>query len=172
MNVYQHPANHFVAGFIGNPAMNFVDGEISDGAFSANGVAYPLKAGANGAANRQLPSGEVTLGFRPENLTTDAAHPKIADVELDVVEHMGHETIVYFTLAGNSLIARLHSKADAQHLTGFDYRPTEASSVVADLATCRSGDDYGSTEASSAVAGPGRACPRRAFAHNQLCRTR
>ena len=54
------------------------------------------------------------MGFRPENLTTDEAHPKLADVTLDVVEHMGHETIVYFSLAGNSLIARLNSKANAQ----------------------------------------------------------
>ncbi len=114
MNVYQNPANHFVAGFIGSPAMNFIDGTISDQMFSAYGVAYPLKAGPNGTANMQLPQGETTLGFRPENLTTDPAHPKLADVTLDVVEHMGHETIVYFSLAGNSLIARLDSKADAQ----------------------------------------------------------
>lgn len=112
MNVYQHPANHFVAGFIGSPAMNFIDGQISDGVFQAFGVAYPVKNRANDAAN--LPPGDVTLGFRPENLTTDSTHPKLADVTLDVVEHMGHETIVYFSLAGNSLIAKLDNKANAK----------------------------------------------------------
>ena len=114
MNVYQRPANHFVAGFIGSPAMNFIDGRHYDGQFVADGVDYPLNGRSGGETTGHLPQGDVTLGFRPENLTTDVAHPKLADVNLEVVEHMGHETIVYFLLAGNSLIARLDSKADAQ----------------------------------------------------------
>ena len=114
MDVYQQPANHFVAGFIGSPAMNFIDGRISDGHFEAEGIRYSLHGKQDLSSVVGEDHAEVTLGFRPENLTTDASAPKLADVRLDVVEHMGHETIVYFTLAGSSLIARLDSKSMAQ----------------------------------------------------------
>ena len=112
MEVYQQPANHFVAGFVGSPAMNFIDGEIIDGHFTAAGVKYPVQGDRD--LSPLANESKITLGFRPEDLTTDPQHPKLAEVQLDVVEHMGHETIVYFGLAGSPLIARLDSKSSAQ----------------------------------------------------------
>jgi multiple sugar transport system ATP-binding protein len=114
MNVYQQPTNRFVAGFIGSPAMNFVDGQIVNGQFAACGVDYPLPEPGNGNATTNAFPDCGTLGFRPENLTTDVSHPKLTDATLEVVEHMGHETIVYFTLSDNSLVARLNGKADVR----------------------------------------------------------
>ena len=76
----------------------------------------------------QIPDCKATLGFRPENLTADASQPKLGDVTLDVVEHMGHETIVYFTLAESSMVARLNGKSAVQpgdrislHLSNNDW---------------------------------------------------
>ena len=118
MEVYQQPANHFVAGFIGTPAMNFIDGKIEDEHFQTDAVPhtvrYPLSGDRILTPARETSNGKVTLGFRPENLTTDAQHPRLATVQLDVVEHMGHATVVYFSLAGSSLVARLDSKSSVQ----------------------------------------------------------
>ena len=58
-DIYDHPANIFVAGFIGSPAMNLVDGELADGVFLAPGIRVDgLPKGAGG---------DVTLGFRAED---------------------------------------------------------------------------------------------------------
>ena len=64
LDLYDHPANLFVAGFIGSPAMNFVKGRIAGGAFRADGGAdLPLPGGqANGSEGRP-----VLYGMRPEH---------------------------------------------------------------------------------------------------------
>jgi multiple sugar transport system ATP-binding protein len=59
LQIYDQPANTFVAAFIGNPAMNLLDGVMENGTFRAENVAIP---GFNGAAD-----GPVTLGFRAED---------------------------------------------------------------------------------------------------------
>ncbi len=66
IEVYQKPVNRFVAGFIGSPGMNFLEGRLENGAFRTGDQAIPL-AGyefAGGAA----PSGEASLGLRPEHI--------------------------------------------------------------------------------------------------------
>jgi multiple sugar transport system ATP-binding protein len=54
--IYDRPANTFVAGFIGSPAMNLIEGEITEGTFRAEGIAVPARG-----------QGPVTLGFRAED---------------------------------------------------------------------------------------------------------
>ena len=105
LKIYNFPANRFVAGFIGSPAMNFVSGSIAEGIFTAEQVEYPLRDTAH--------EGDAILGFRPEHLVSDPSQPKLAEVTLEVVERMGHETIVYFQLNGESMVARLGGDADA-----------------------------------------------------------
>ncbi len=100
LNLYHQPANRFVAGFIGSPAMNFLTGSIDSGCFTASDIRYPLPASVTH-------SGPCLLGFRPEDLTTDDGFPEIGNVTIEVVERMGHETILYFRLNGESAIARL-----------------------------------------------------------------
>ena len=56
--IYSDPANTFVAGFIGSPPMNLIDGEAQGGSFTAAGIAAPCPASL---------SGKVTLGIRPED---------------------------------------------------------------------------------------------------------
>jgi multiple sugar transport system ATP-binding protein len=116
MNIYGRPANQFVASFIGSPAMNFIAGNIEDGAFH-----FAHTNGDQAAAvvvGTETPSGPVTLGVRPEDLLVDSEPPgsprRFATVTLDVVEHMGHETMAHFALAGSEHVARLPADARVQ----------------------------------------------------------
>jgi ABC-type sugar transport system ATPase subunit len=120
MNIYQRPANRFVASFIGSPAMNFIAGCVQHGVFrfesarangsdSAVGIAYgELEVGDT------IPDGAVTLGVRPEDLLARDGGAPLGTVTLDVIEHMGHETIAHFALAGGEHVARLPADAGVQ----------------------------------------------------------
>jgi multiple sugar transport system ATP-binding protein len=110
MNVYQFPTNKFVAGFIGSPAMNFVDGQIDQGVFHANGIRLPL-TGKNIEAKTAPQNGPAVLGFRPESLTTSDTDPLLAKVRLEVVEQMGYESVVYFSVGGFPMVAKLNGQA-------------------------------------------------------------
>jgi ABC-type sugar transport system ATPase subunit len=112
MNIYQRPANRFVASFVGSPAMNFIPGEVQGGVFRFAG------SGANGApeghcidVGRTIPDGPAVLGVRPEDYSVRASGTPLGTVSLDVVEHMGHETMAHFTLAGSRQVARLPADA-------------------------------------------------------------
>jgi multiple sugar transport system ATP-binding protein len=112
MAIYERPANQFVASFIGSPAMNFIRGEIANGVFRfatpANG--HPPTAGEVPLAGSP-PNGPAVLGVRPEDLLASAEGCRLGDVTLDVIEHMGHETMAHFALAGGEHVARLAADA-------------------------------------------------------------
>ena len=92
--VYEHPANAFVAQFIGTPPMNLVHATVEDGSLRAPSFSIPLRASvANGT--------RVLAGIRPEDLTRgDGIHATV-----DVVEPVGHESIVYATAGSEKLVA-------------------------------------------------------------------
>jgi len=103
LNLYDHPANQFVAGFIGSPAMNFVPGQISaDGQrFVGDGGALEIPLQDRDAALLRDHAGKaVTLGVRPEDfyvvgsaaLTAPSAP---SSWTLDVTEPMGNEIVIY-----------------------------------------------------------------------------
>jgi multiple sugar transport system ATP-binding protein len=128
MNIYQRPANRFVASFIGSPAMNFIAGEVRHGVFrfmpGANGdqAHSPSLAESSGVnlaysevgVGAQIPDGRALLGVRPEDLILRGEGTPLGPLSLDVVEHLGHETIVHFTLAGSDHVARLPADAGVQ----------------------------------------------------------
>jgi multiple sugar transport system ATP-binding protein len=119
MNIYRHPANQFVASFIGSPAMNFIPGEIENGTFRFAAINGTQAAAAVTAYNEVrlhdvLPPGPAVLGIRPEDLVSEKNGDPLATVTLDVVEHMGHETIAHFALAGKDHVARLPATTRAQ----------------------------------------------------------
>jgi sn-glycerol 3-phosphate transport system ATP-binding protein len=106
MEVYENPASVFVAGFIGSPAMNFLDGK-SDG----NGR-VALDGGGSVPVAAKLAAGrEVTVGIRPEHLMP--AKPSDANVvgSVEMVEALGADTLVHVSVAGRTTIARLPSGA-------------------------------------------------------------
>jgi len=85
LELYDRPANLFVAGFIGSPAMNLLEGRIEQGAFIAtDGTSWPMPA-------TNAPDGPAVYGIRPEHfrLTGDGM-----PAEVIVVEPMGSETLV------------------------------------------------------------------------------
>ena len=85
-NMYDHPKNVFVAGFIGSPAMNLFEVPVKDNKVLLGTASIPLPADARPGSNR------VTLGIRPEDLA-----PSDAGLEVDVVmvEELGADAYVY-----------------------------------------------------------------------------
>jgi multiple sugar transport system ATP-binding protein len=96
--LYDRPDNSFVAGFIGSPAMNLVDGRVVDGAVHLGAATIPVARGelAQGA--------EVTAGFRPESLELVGPEEGFAAV-VAVVEELGSDAYVYATFAGHESAA-------------------------------------------------------------------
>jgi multiple sugar transport system ATP-binding protein len=117
--IYRRPANVFVAGFIGSPPMNLLSASARDGRVDAGDLVLE----APGA-----PDGELVIGVRPEalRLRTDAAEEHGMSVRVEVVELLGHETIVYGSIRG-------HRVATASTTPGIESLPPERAIVVARL---------------------------------------
>src|SRR5690606_32451163 len=106
--LYETPANLFVAGFIGSPAMNFLPVTAKGGALEL-GNGHSL-AGASVAAFDALQRSEartVILGIRPEHLILAPEAPAPLRVRVDLVEPLGSDTLIHFTLAGTPAVARV-----------------------------------------------------------------
>ncbi|MEH6433622.1 ABC transporter ATP-binding protein [Massilia sp. DD77] len=98
--VYERPANRFVAGFLGSPSMNFIEGEVDlHGCFRAGALVLPL------LETRALP-GAATLGARPEHLRIRDDGPLEALVTL--VEPMGNHQVVWLDCGGHALSSLVH----------------------------------------------------------------
>ena len=104
-DLYDHPANVFVAGFIGSPKMNLFTTTLqrqADGSieirFGPQVVTVPVAVAARWNATGRLVDGPVTVGIRPEGLrhTPDASPEGSIQVEAAVVEMLGSETLVFF----------------------------------------------------------------------------
>jgi multiple sugar transport system ATP-binding protein len=94
--LYARPANLFVAAFIGSPAMNLVEADIGAGDVRFGGFAIPL------SSTNPAPAGRVIAGIRPEAFEdaafADPSLPRI-DVKVEVVEELGADTHVLFSIA-------------------------------------------------------------------------
>jgi multiple sugar transport system ATP-binding protein len=98
--IYDHPANLFVAGFVGTPTMNFVPATVQDGVAKAAGFQVKLP--------KALPPGKGTLGFRPETLTDRVSDPDSAlEMKVDVVERLGSDQFLYGQVGGDAVTARV-----------------------------------------------------------------
>jgi multiple sugar transport system ATP-binding protein len=104
MELYSRPANRFVAGFIGSPAMNFFEGTLSRNGeacrFSGKDITIEIPC------SESFSSEPVTLGVRPQHLTVGSDAEGSVRGEVVVVEPMGNEQIVYVMLPnGTRLVA-------------------------------------------------------------------
>jgi len=97
LELYHHPQNLFVAGFIGSPRMNFLAGEVADGTDNAITVRLPdgntLVAPVRG--NGARPGEKVMVGLRPEHLEEGGGGDAEIRGRVIAVEHLGGETYVY-----------------------------------------------------------------------------
>lgn len=120
-NLYDHPSNVFVAGFIGSPSMNFFDNSslieeggklVVDTGFFRVDVPkerYELY--------RSYVGKKVIFGIRPENISHPNYQPadivpSMVEANVDVVEEMGHEKIAYLEEGGKTFLARMDPRAD------------------------------------------------------------
>ena len=114
INLYERPKNKFVAGFIGNPAMNFANGTVEGSGperFVAEGGEWEIDlpqsvagrlAGARGRA--------ITMGIRPEDVSVvpaAGAAAATASARLDLVESLGNETFIYASAGRHDVTARV-----------------------------------------------------------------
>ncbi|MFT3780980.1 MAG: sn-glycerol-3-phosphate ABC transporter ATP-binding protein UgpC [Nibricoccus sp.] len=116
MELYNHPANLFVAGFIGSPPMNFLRGTIQREAdqslsFFENNAAGPA---VRVVLNERLSSKaapfvgkEIVLGIRPEAIHSTSAAQSGTSLRVEVTEPMGAETFLYLATGAHTLIARV-----------------------------------------------------------------
>ena len=115
LTIYHEPVNRFVAGFIGSPAMNFVEGTLKkeSGAFSFESQELSARL-PDSIAERILKdsSGDVILGIRPEDIYETGTAVRLEStasisVHVEVVEPMGNEIFLYVSLGGSDMVARI-----------------------------------------------------------------
>jgi sn-glycerol 3-phosphate transport system ATP-binding protein len=131
IDVYTRPETLFVAGFIGSPAMNFVD--VADGrAISIGGLTLPVPT--------VVPHGRrLILGMRPEHLSVGPGPQGSMDLEVDLIELLGADTLVYGRVAGVDppIILRLPGTVSARTGDRMPVHPTPGTWHVFDAETGR-----------------------------------
>ncbi len=123
--VYGHPTNQFVAGFIGAPTMNFFDVEkIVDGiVLSGSQTIVPLDA----ATVARVPSeGRTVLGVRPEHFSIAPDESAGLPITISLVEPLGSDTLIHFDVAGKPAIARVDPDLRPMRGDRLSLRPVSA----------------------------------------------
>lgn len=101
--IYNSPANIFVAGFIGSPSMNFIEGEIKNNNFTSCEINIEAK----------FADQKAILGVRPEDLILDKDGQIKAEV--DLIEMLGSEKLIHFKLNEAKIIAKLPSDIKVEY---------------------------------------------------------
>jgi multiple sugar transport system ATP-binding protein len=116
-DVYDHPANVFVAGFIGSPPMNLLKGNAAGGRIAVGEVEF---------VDRQVPDGEVLVGIRPEGLhpVGEAFEGPVFEVSVEVVEPLGDEVLVHGSIEAHAAEERREAEEVALLADGKRDRAT------------------------------------------------
>ena len=116
--IYNNPANLFVAGFLGAPATNFIKGVYKDGFFIVDDmkIEIPLMFKEKLSA---YDGKEVIMGIRPEDLhgegiVADTYPSALFDFEIEVAELLGHEYILHGSLKGQNMCAKVNSRLEPE----------------------------------------------------------
>ncbi len=121
-NLYNHPGNVFVAGFIGSPSMNFFDSTLveQDGKLFVDGGTFKLAVPDNKKATYLPAKGKkVIFGIRPEDVYTaqypaPGISPAPLKADVDVTELMGNEIYLYLLTGKKQFVARVDPRASAR----------------------------------------------------------
>ncbi len=126
MEVFSHPVNTFVAGFIGSPPMNLIPGRIAgDRVVLSDEIALPVPSRL---ADHVRDGIEVTVGIRPDDMTPigHGIHEadEMADLKLTVelAELLGTETLIYTRLAGHEVQGKMFDPRDVSEGETLDFR--------------------------------------------------
>lgn len=131
LQMYDHPANKYVAGFIGTPSMNFAEVKLEageKGAVLVKGKGFTIEVAENLAEGLKKFIGvECTLGVRPEDIhdpkfVHDSEFMAKVKVEVEVYEPMGNEVSLHIVLGEEHFIARIdpHTEAKVGDVVEFD----------------------------------------------------
>lgn len=101
--IYKNPANTFVAGFVGSPQMNFIEGVVQNGNLVLEGIPIKLSEEQKAAIGTRQ---KLTVGVRPENMTSVDGEVKLA-VKVDMSEMLGSEKIAYFYIGDTKCSIKL-----------------------------------------------------------------
>jgi multiple sugar transport system ATP-binding protein len=119
MDIYQRPANRFVAGFIGSPPMNFFSARLAweDAQLELRGQGLRISLPADKAVRLgRTPGEDILVGIRPENLLlrppAPACEPLLAQIE--IVEAIGSDIYLNFSHAGNPMTARVEATVNVK----------------------------------------------------------
>jgi ABC-type sugar transport system ATPase subunit len=107
--IYNRPRTSYVAGFIGSPTMNLVPAELATDASALllpDGAPIGL-SGAQRDSARAFAGRKVLMGLRPEDFHAETSPDPAIDVVPDVIEPLGSDTLVFFTLGASEIVARL-----------------------------------------------------------------
>jgi multiple sugar transport system ATP-binding protein len=117
--VYEHPNNIFVAGFIGSPAMNFTKAKVSDAHFIAGNMNIEASAKLKEVvAKNKLKDKDVIIGIRPEimediNFVPESGKKSTITSKVEVAEPMGNEVYLHVDIGGTLSIARVNPNTTA-----------------------------------------------------------
>ncbi len=115
--VYENPENMFVGGFIGSPAMNFFNGKIQDGKFVIGRESIDIPEDKTKLLRAKGYEGrDIVLGIRPEDFHDEPVFVENSPGStikfvVEVAELTGAETMVYSSLEGQNLVARVDSRS-------------------------------------------------------------
>ena len=120
--LYDHPANLFVAGFIGSPAMNFFNGKVvmEEGQMFVDMDTFRVKVPQHDIARYESVVGkDIIFGIRPEDIHKPEFAPpgiiaELVDVTVDVTELMGNEIFLYLVNGTHSFTARVDPRTQAE----------------------------------------------------------
>jgi len=121
--LYDHPANLFVAGFIGSPAMNFFNGKVimEEGKMFVDMGSFRVRIPDHYITRYESVVGkDIIFGIRPEDIhNPEYAAPGIVaepvDVTVDVTELMGNEIFLYLVNGNHNFIARVDPRTHTQY---------------------------------------------------------
>jgi len=117
--LYERPANRFVAGFIGSPSMNFIDGAMAGGTFAADGSSL--------SDGHDLPDGACVLGVRPHHLRVVGGEEGLPG-RVALIEPTGWESMVHVDTDAGRLVARVETTSldGLAEGAGIGLRPTSS----------------------------------------------
>ena len=118
--IYSEPANIFVAGFIGSPPMNLIEGEMSNGSFIAPGIKIPISIG-----NQK----SVILGIRPEDIELSDASDSEISGQIYAMELTGDATLITLRNGTSSICARGPADYEAQINTACQLTPRSGARI-------------------------------------------